>query len=160
MKVIEIKWTGPFTDEEVKGMTHESDYGIYQVYGNHRIYGENILLYIGQANEQRFGVRIPQHKDWFGWEDAELKYYIGKIGGENNVSYEEWKLQVNLSESILIDYCQPAWNSKGLNGWINELDAIVFNTGIRRCLPDEINKIHWNKTSLAQNNWKAFTPQN
>lgn len=45
-------------------MNDEMDYGIYQVYGKHQIYGNDVLLYIGKADLQTVGKRISQ--EW--WE--------------------------------------------------------------------------------------------
>lgn len=52
IEVIQIKWESPFRIDDLND--DEIDYGIYQIYGNHLVYGENVLLYIGQANEQTF----------------------------------------------------------------------------------------------------------
>jgi len=55
IEVIQIKWESPFRIDDLKSLNDdEIDHGIYQIYGNHLVYGENVLLYIGQANEQTF----------------------------------------------------------------------------------------------------------
>ena len=49
-------WEGPYLISQLKELSDDNrDYGIYQVYGQHSLYGNSILLYIGQANEQTFG---------------------------------------------------------------------------------------------------------
>jgi hypothetical protein len=65
---IEILWDGPFTLEQIKGFNKSDDYGLYQIYGTHSIYGIDTLLYIGKAQEQKFCVRIPQHQNWLAKE--------------------------------------------------------------------------------------------
>lgn len=48
VEVIQLKWEGPFRIEDLRSLNnYETDYGIYQIYGNHLVYGENVLLYIG-----------------------------------------------------------------------------------------------------------------
>lgn len=148
MKYIKIKWEGPFNQSEILNSDNEKgkqNYGIYQIYGNHKIYGKNVLLYIGKAQAQTFGIRIPQHIDWFYWEDIELKFYLGKICKHDNEidyeDYEDWDKQINCAEKTLIHYCQPAWNSSGLNtnsstDYFEEF--IIFNFGKKIDLPDEI----------------------
>ena len=66
VKLIEIEWEGPFTMEEISNKNKSDDFGIYMAYGQHRIYGENVLLYVGKAEQQKFSVRILQHlnEDW------------------------------------------------------------------------------------------------
>ncbi|TQP76852.1 hypothetical protein FLL89_19800, partial [Vibrio cholerae] len=61
---IHIQWDGPFSLEQIKLMNTRTDYGLYQVYGTHTVYGSNVLLYIGQATYQTFGTRILQHSKW------------------------------------------------------------------------------------------------
>lgn len=144
MKLIKIKWFGPYNQEFIRTSNKKDDYGVYQIYGNHKIYGKNVLLYIGKAQAQTFGFRIPQHIEWFDWEDIELKFYLGKICKEDNekeVDNEDWDKQINCAEKALIHYCQPAWNSSGLNtnsstDYFEEF--IIFNFGKKVDLPEEI----------------------
>lgn len=46
--LIQILWDGPYSITDlVKLKNEEIDYGIYQIYGNHPVYGNDVLLYIG-----------------------------------------------------------------------------------------------------------------
>ncbi|HDR7669617.1 TPA: hypothetical protein QCX97_003504 [Bacillus wiedmannii] len=46
--LIQILWHGPYSITDlVKLKNEEIDYGIYQSYGNHPVYGNDVLLYIG-----------------------------------------------------------------------------------------------------------------
>lgn len=58
MPVIHVHWNGPFSLEDVEQKDDNFDYGVYQVYGSHPIYGSDVLLYIGKASDQTFSVRI------------------------------------------------------------------------------------------------------
>ena len=78
LTVIEILWEGPLKIEDAKKKTDkDTDYGLYQVYGTHNIYGANTLLYIGKASEQELGNRILQHDSWTSIEQSELTIYFG-----------------------------------------------------------------------------------
>jgi len=58
-KIIHIQWEGPYSYQEIKDLKNENnDYGIYQIYGGHPIYGSGALLYIGKAQLQTFGIRL------------------------------------------------------------------------------------------------------
>ena len=56
MTIIHVQWDGPFTLDQLSEMNNEYDYGVYQVYGSHPIYGSDVLLYIGKAGKLTFGV--------------------------------------------------------------------------------------------------------
>ena len=38
-KIVHIEWNGPFSIEEAKSKNGKDDKGIYQIYGNHPVYG-------------------------------------------------------------------------------------------------------------------------
>jgi len=142
MEEIIINWEGPLNRKEIFNLDSSVDYGIYQVYGIHKVYGENSLLYIGKACEQTFSVRLPQHLDWFYWEDLELKFYVGRI--VNNTGFldnETWTKKINCAEISLIHFCCPSWNSTNINynsSFDYYLEYIIFNFGTKRSLPEYI----------------------
>lgn len=46
--LIHIYWEGSYKDADFISLKNEeTDYGIYQIYGNHVAHEENVLLYIG-----------------------------------------------------------------------------------------------------------------
>jgi hypothetical protein len=52
--VIHLQWEEhKWDDFNFSDFNSEKDYGIYQFYGDHPVYGENTLLYIGKARDQR-----------------------------------------------------------------------------------------------------------
>ena len=145
MEEIIIQWEGPLTREEICDLDSLNDYGLYQVYGIHKVYGEDVLLYIGKACEQTFSVRLPQHLDWFYWEDLKLKFYVGRIVNKDGViTNDEWTNKINSAEISLIHYCCPSWNSKNLNynsSFTYFQEYIVYNYGTKRSLPESIIEI-------------------
>ena len=48
--IIEIGWSGPYDLAQISKLNTNSDYGLYQIYGTHNIFGANTLLYIGKAS--------------------------------------------------------------------------------------------------------------
>ena len=42
--IIHIDWSGPFSVSDVAAFDGPSDYGVYQIYGAHHVYGSNSLL--------------------------------------------------------------------------------------------------------------------
>jgi len=62
VKIINIWWGEPILLKDLEsgkvGNNTDEDYGIYQIYGTHPIYGNDTLLYIGKASQQTFARRI------------------------------------------------------------------------------------------------------
>jgi hypothetical protein len=79
--IIHIDWSGPHTFEDVAKLNGPTDFGIYQIYGAHHIYGSDVLLYIGQAAGQTFAQRIPDHAEWvWGSPDPKrISCYLGRL---------------------------------------------------------------------------------
>src|SRR5437773_399292 len=59
--IIHIDWSGPHSLEEVAQFNGPSDWGIYQFYGGHPVYGSGVLLYIGKTESDPggFAGRVP-----------------------------------------------------------------------------------------------------
>jgi hypothetical protein len=127
--IIQINWEGPFScDCVVNNMNRAGndcddyagpDYGLYQIYGQHILCGEDTLLYVGQAQDQTFADRIRQHeKEWLRAEQS-IKIYlgrldelIGKYTQEND--WFRWREDIDITESVLIYRYTPHYNSSGL----------------------------------------------
>ena len=59
--VIHIQWEGPLSVNDAQELNDpDSDFDLYQVYGQHPVYGTGTLIYIGKAQNQTFGQRIKQ----------------------------------------------------------------------------------------------------
>jgi hypothetical protein len=54
-RIIHIDWEGPVTLEDAWKLVGPTDYGVYQIYGGHPVYGNSALLYIGCSVHQYFG---------------------------------------------------------------------------------------------------------
>lgn len=159
-RVIHLQWYGPFTWTQKDELHGPEDYGLYQVYGCHFIYGVDVLLYIGKASRQTFAARLNQEGHWLGHQDSQkVSIYIGRCSGwhgtPNNV---EWELQIDLAERLLILASMPAYNAKkGID--INDplLRGLhVLNWGNYRSLLPEASGRRYSSEFYDEKNYKAF----
>lgn len=146
IKLIQIDWEGPYTLNELNLLTNDShDYGIYQIYGKHIVYGKDVLLYIGKADRQTIGKRISQENWWNTNDSNHLKIYAGRIAGEHTPEEDTWSKEIDLAEKLLINVHKPAYNSKSLTSIPDfELQDIhILNWGDHRDLLPEISGLRW-----------------
>lgn len=146
IKNIHIYWEGPFTIEGLSNLQDSTrDYGIYQIYGGHPVYGSMVLLYIGKAERQTFGVRIAQ-ENWFVNRNAgALKIYVGRLAGSEQISDEEWAQEIALAEKLLIYSHSPACNIQfiSLSNDLDLEDVHVLNWGSHCDLMAEVSGRRW-----------------
>ena len=121
---IGIHWEGPLTVKDViRNKNHAGtkrdnwagkDYGIYQIYGRHILYGRNALLYIGQAAFQTFSQRFKQHTIWLKDEWKGINVYLGRLEAEKYTDRNDWyawRWDVDIAEAILVYKYTPCYNS-------------------------------------------------
>lgn len=152
---IHVNWEGPYTYDEALSLKNEhTDYGVYQIYGTHPIYGHNVLLYIGKAARQTFGLRLSQ-EFWGEYHNnaSNVSVYLGRLGGyECTPSGDEWESQITIVERLLILSHMPAGNSSGLNVLLDENyhDVQVLNWGkYRDLLPEASGARYSNRYESA-----------
>ena len=116
---------GPDSYRAVLDMKEASDYGIYQIYGVHPVYGSDTLLYIGQAKGETFGHRFAQSdRTWMAAEcmgdsnTASIRIHTGRVHVKDdrhpgNARWDEW---IDCAEKLLISSHSPAWNAKEVGG--------------------------------------------
>jgi len=136
IKTIQIAWYGYYTYDSEKGFKsnnsrNKPEYadkkGLYQIYGNHSIYGNDSLLYIGKTDKS-ISSRISKHKDsWLYLLQGEYKVCFGQIlkTHDNNDSQEK---QIDHAEGILIDFYKPSQNVMRKNG-TNITNRLLINYG-------------------------------
>lgn len=155
--VIEIEWDGPFSIDALNSLNGESDFGVYQVYGTHVVFGSDALLYIGKAEEQYFSRRMAQHTGWFGNEPSQLTLYVGRLGSETGaIGDGVWKEEINRAERVLIHSCSPPYNTQHLNTYGSDVKSlVVLNRGKRHRLPAIVSTLY--QESIDRFGWKRFT---
>lgn len=116
-KTIFIDWDGPYTFEELGDLEDPRiDYGLYQVYGTHPLYGEEVLLYLGQTGAQTFGERLAEERSY--WEAEEdfhpLTLYVGRLMGPVTPNGGDWGEEMDLAHRLLVFAHMPVFNSREL----------------------------------------------
>ena len=128
MIAINIEWEGPLTVETAKAQSGNDDYGVYQLYGRHPVYGPlpRTLVYIGKDQESTFRQRIHAHhvKEWVG---TTAIVFVGRFAGKQQPTNLQWSKQIDEVEKLLIYAHSPAWNLKTL--MIFRFVISIFSTG-------------------------------
>lgn len=146
-RIVHIDWSGPLSLAESYQLNNQNDYGLYAIYGNHFVYGNSVLLYLGKAQEQTFGKRLSQEKGWQYNSDADrVQVYVGRFGGHDDPESDDtWSKIIDISEKLMIYAHAPALNSKNVNGLDhNAVRSIhILNWGNVRSLLPEVSGQRW-----------------
>ncbi len=144
--IIHIDWSGPHSLSEVAGFDGATDFGIYQVYGAHHVYGSDALLYIGLAAQQSFAVRFSQHR-WLpvNHDFGRLQIYVGRLFGGPTPDDTTWAMHIKLAERLIICAHKPAENTqKELAELDSQLWRVhVLNWSQYRDLMPEVSGSRW-----------------
>jgi len=137
---IRIDWNTGVSLDDSYLLNDPDDYGVYQIYGSHPIYGHHVLLYIGKAQDQTFGVRLRQHEKWLYNPDSDnVKVYTGRVSSDNPTD-KNWDQMIDLAEKLLIYSHQPACNSSNINTAKSiPIETHVLNWGNRGMLLPEVS---------------------
>lgn len=132
MRSVRVEWEGPFSIEKVLELDNRNkDYGLYQIYGHHIVYGADSLLYIGETG-QTFSQRFNDHAVWLEEEEG-VFIRVGRIASED---YNE---QVRKdAEALAIYWHSPAYNSLNIEDY-NGQPLIVVNSGERGDLCEKLS---------------------
>jgi len=143
---IHIDWKNGIKLTDSYKLNSGDDYGVYQIYGTHPVYGKNTLLYIGKAASQTFGMRLKQHDKWLYNQDSEqITVYTGRIGSNTpNKDWERWEDIIDIAEKLLIYVHQPAGNSSNIKS-VGEIpiDTHVLNWGDHGLLLPEVSAFRY-----------------
>ncbi|WP_409303041.1 hypothetical protein [Peribacillus sp. SCS-155] len=145
-QIIQIQWDGAYTLNDIPELKHgDFDYGLYQIYGKHPLYGNEVLLYIGKADLDTFGNQLSQ-EGWLTNYDADsIRIFVGRLAGEMAPSEDVWSREIELAERLLIHAHKPAYNSvKIASVPSRELQDIhILNWGQHRDLLPEVSGLRW-----------------
>lgn len=118
-RLVRIEWDKAQSLDEAlsSNLTTTEDYGLYQVYGNHVVFGPSSLLYVGRNTEQTFKNRLDQHRYWLKHEQ-DVSIRVGRIRkGDFEHDAAEWKDWTELVkdvEALTIFWHSPPYNSSGI----------------------------------------------
>jgi hypothetical protein len=140
-QIIQLFWKGPFSLVEVRERKdRKNDVGLYQIYGQHVVFGPRSLLYVGMTDDQTFGSRFKQHADkWLGFE-AGVEIRLGTLRDPVHRGL------LKAAEALTIWWHSPPYNSSGI--WRYSGDPIhVQNWHERGSLHPEYTS-HWEETEV------------
>lgn len=142
-----VEWSGPYSYDEIIHNTKKKNYdvtpdnfGLYQIYGAHPLYGNGVLIYIGKTIKP-FSKRLKGRGIILHNIDSEnIQIYLGRVFNDNTAKNDNVHGDILRAESLLIHYHRPAHNSSNINTlqYANE-DIRVINIGCYRDLHIEIS---------------------
>lgn len=144
VRTIHVCWERHDLNKEIIEKLNAPDhFGLYQIYGDHPVYGENKLLYIGKANDLKFSQRLTNR-----WEFVETilrptRLHIGRLYYSDDCNNENWYKYIDIAERILIKAHCPAYNSKEIKGLLKTQDEnfIVMNWDDYGALLTEVSSL-------------------
>ncbi|MBL0381331.1 MAG: hypothetical protein JKP90_17180 [Desulfofustis sp. PB-SRB1] len=144
---IHLIWDGPYNLDSIKNLKNLSeDRGLYQIYGQHSLYGHSVLIYIGKAEDQTFSKRITQ-EDWSYWHDdsKNIEIYVGRVADKISVESEEIKRRISISEKLLIFAHCPVYNTSNSKGVYRDVEKEyhVLNWGKKRDIFPEVSAMRF-----------------
>ena len=141
MEVIKIDWKGSFTIDKILQGNELlfSEIGVYQIYGFHPLYGNDVLLYIGRTkNENGFSSRLKNRWEILNGQDSEnVRIYLGvPFSDEKTLQRDEKEKMIEKAEVLMINSLKPAFNSSNVKNVGKNLlqEYIVENYGQYRKL--------------------------
>ncbi len=171
-EIIEILWRGPFNITDLKKDTYNNtdykenlfnksdfpDYGLYQIYGTHPVFGPNSLLYIGKTDS--FTGRLNAHNlNWVKYEYDDVKVYLGAIGVPNceTVTWSEYDRIQSIAEKLLVFMCQPPYNGYLKASFdppkIENHSLAIYNFGKKALLPTELSTYYHSSKIWEGGEW-------
>ena len=158
--IIEIEWLGSFDYKTALGTVNniQTDYGLYQIYGTHAVFGSDSLLYIGKAQEQKIATRLGQHEKWLNKEHGEIKIYIGRLGSVTRpIDGNQWGTEIDFAERLLIYNCAPPYNTTNVTDFGQVSDTFVINYGKRHRLPFVVSTFSRDGDFYNNSEWKKYS---
>lgn len=151
-EIVRITWSEsqPFKFDSTILLPSEEKfkYFIYQIYGQHPVYGQSVLLYIGKT--ERLSNRIKEHGMSKFSRGLELSIRLGVIEDLEGLSKAECRNQMSKVEVLLIASLKPAYNSSAImnsNLLKSNPPFLIQNLANRGALPLECSSIWWNDPS-------------
>ena len=171
--IIRVNWSKEsylLSDFNKKGkipLMESDDWGFYQIYGMHGVYGTDSLLYIGVSDEggdplppikedplapigERIRERVHKHK-WDLSYYADNRVYAGRV-----VSGKLPEQTIRLAEVLMVYYHQPACNGKNVymlsaSEEVKIQNFRIMNFGNHRQLQVELSCQHYREYCSGRN---------
>ena len=143
-KIIDLDWEGQFNiiykrDDDIYTLDKIpkellNNAGFYQIYGRHPMYGNDVLLYIGETKDnedgtRNFRTRLNEHLKSIFFEHTNLSVSLASYSTDNDTIKE--------IESVLICTHKPALNKQHLDKMKNcKTQLIIRNWSFLGSLND------------------------
>ena len=149
-RLMRVDWDAPRSLDAILELAdREHDFGIYQVYGAHVVFGSDALLYIGKARDQTFRARFEQHKaKWLRFE-SDVRIRVGRLhadsykGKKADPTWSDWKKAIDCVEELTIYWHSPPYNSKSIVGYRNDAIRVQNWYHRGRLLPEYSSPSGW-----------------
>lgn len=150
IKVYHLSWSKYKWEGFFKAPIPEKDKnGVYQIYGNHPVYGKDTLLYIGKTKQSfRERLDLKQHGDFLSNHYSEFSYvHLGVLKSWDDFAdgTDEEKIITDI-EKLLINSHTPAFNSMDVKGILkHEIDNqfTVMNWNLLGDLLPEVSTLRY-----------------
>lgn len=156
--IVHIEWEGPYSFVEITNYDNANDIGIYQVYGNHILYGKNVLLYIGSTVKQTFFQRISQEGWDIGDNISQYKFRLGRLKKDSSRKHSKIEDDIKLIEKLLIYAIRPALNTSNTISIDDDKlkKILVLNWKEIGDLPAEISGLKWTDLYWVQKKYMEY----
>ena len=160
--MIHLMWEEhEWSDHVYTDFSENTHYGIYQLYGDHPVYGENALLYIGKAQDQTYSARLKNHPDFNENHISTFRrIHLAYFCELDDMNYDKWKNYIDLTEKLLINAHFPAFNSQNIKSPLKSDDfpsMLVLNWGDRGRLLPEVSSLRYSYFYYDKNLEKFMT---
>jgi hypothetical protein len=147
-RTLYLEWDGVYGFDELHELDDEScDYGVYQIYGMHPVYGAEVLLYIGKAQDQTFAKKLGEERAYWEAEGdfQPMSLCVGRLAGAVTPSQEDWRAQIDQAARLLVYAHAPVFNGRGLASLPDEdlKELHVVNWGGYMDLSPEVSGARW-----------------
>jgi hypothetical protein len=159
-RIINVDWSGPFGVNQIGELDGHDQFGLYQIYGPHPVYGNQQLLYIGKASARSFAVRLAEHGWIHGTRDtSQVSVYIGRLCGSETPDNKVWEEEIDLAERLLIYAHFPPYNTqKWLIRPSDKLEHVhVLNWNQYRDLLPEVSGLRWIESGASQTAYRPYS---
>lgn len=139
--LVQVVWEGPLPLDQALTRDTDEDLGLYQVYGDHLVFGPVALLYVGMTADQKFAARFKQHKARWLQFDTGVEIRLGRLRDKNDMRV------IGDVEALTIWWHSPPYNCKHIWGY-DGAPLRIQNWGARGRLHAEYSS-HWTPRMAA-----------
>jgi hypothetical protein len=119
LRLVRVDWKGPFSLANLP-QKEGDDYGLYMIEGHNVLFGCKGGLYFGMARDQKYAVRIEQHRWWLE-QEQDITIRLGILRREDYENeppdWPDWYSLIAQVESLTIYWHGFPFNSKHIWGY-------------------------------------------